>query len=643
VLGPLSACRLPPQMSGACGLCSSTSRRRSQVSVQTVRINLRDEDSEAVLASSLEWLHNRVELLLSLAPGESPPQPEVLPRFTASRLSALSIPGVGGGGGGGGMLPGFRPMTERQVLQKRRRCMLLMLKLLKRLQSATRCLDSAIRLVSDEVFCRLLPLAICANFYDMPPACEIILAKTLANLSCHRAAYSMFSSDSFVCNLVDGWSESSCLALGLCGRKICANLSTYALLNALATDSSYRPHCIYQPDVYELAKPFLATPCIDVVFINGMLGSVFYTWKQGDCPASSASEAGRTAAVKSDSNSENDAPQVTECWPRDWLAEDMPRARVLALNMKIAAMKWRGCRQTGDSSGLLPRRANEAANQLLAAGVGNRMTAFVCHSFGGLIVKQMMQVLNSSEDRLRKRLLASIRGVVFIAVPHLGRSKAVNVSRIYWRPLRQLCLSEEARYVFDGSCNVLSHLHAWFVQYAQTRPDMRVLNIIELSRTPVAPGGIGLKVCPESWADKLVGAVLRLPTDHIQICKPPNRQHESYTAVLSFLESVAKYSRGWRPSLVFGSSGLGRALASIGSGGTRSVASEASEAESSADSSDVGGHSAGRLSVDWHRPVRHFEEELRLRYGVSSARALWTRAAWLRFGVSRRPRFYDLL
>uniref|UniRef100_A0A1I8FB11 DUF676 domain-containing protein n=1 Tax=Macrostomum lignano TaxID=282301 RepID=A0A1I8FB11_9PLAT len=460
------------------------------VSVQTVRINLRDEDSEAVLASSLEWLHNRVELLLSLAPGESPSQPEVLPRFTASRLSALSIPGVGGGGGGGGMLPGFRPMTERQVLQKRRRCMLLMLKLLKRLQSATRCLDSAIRLVSDEVFCRLLPLAICANFYDMPPACEIILAKTLANLSCHRGR--LFHVLHFVCNLVDGWSESSCLALGLCGRKICANLSTYALLNALATDSSYRPHCIYQPD---------RVLHVETGRLSGFIG--FGGW--------------RTAAVKSDSNSENDAPQVTECWPRDWLAEDMPRARVLVLvssNNANPARTPRSAehenrrhevarlRQTGDSSGLLPRRANEAANQLLAAGVGNRMTAFVCHSFGGLIVKQMMQVLNSSEDRLRKRLLASIRGVVFIAVPHLRAQQGGE------REQNLLAAAPPALPVRGGQVRIrwqlqrAQHLHAWFVQYAQTRPDMRVLNIIELSRTPVAPGGIGLKVCPESWADK---------------------------------------------------------------------------------------------------------------------------------------------
>uniref|UniRef100_A0A1I8F264 Ldh_1_C domain-containing protein n=1 Tax=Macrostomum lignano TaxID=282301 RepID=A0A1I8F264_9PLAT len=73
--------------------------------------------------------------------------------------------------------------------------------------------------------------------------------------------------------------------------------------------------------------------------------------------------------------------------------------------------------------------------------------------------------------------------------------------------------------------------------------------------------------------------------------------------------------------LVFGSSGLGRALRpSIGSGGARKRSERSQATPSPAlTAATSAGHSAGRLSVDWHRPVRHFEEEAAAALRVSSA------------------------
>ena len=56
--------------------------------------------------------------------------------------------------------------------------------------------------------------------------------------------------------------------------------------------------------------------------------------------------------------------------------------------------------------------------KLKLAGVGSRPVIFVTHSFGGLVLKQMLR--EAEKDANYKPLIDNTKGVVFYAVPHLG-------------------------------------------------------------------------------------------------------------------------------------------------------------------------------------------------------------------------------
>jgi hypothetical protein len=58
--------------------------------------------------------------------------------------------------------------------------------------------------------------------------------------------------------------------------------------------------------------------------------------------------------------------------------------------------------------------------------------SFVCHSLGGLIVKQMLRSANEQQHSNSElaSLLERTRQVVFIATPHTGSGKATLIQRL---------------------------------------------------------------------------------------------------------------------------------------------------------------------------------------------------------------------
>ena len=92
-------------------------------------------------------------------------------------------------------------------------------------------------------------------------------------------------------------------------------LVTLPATRALANlDSRYGPK--YAPGVYLMlndanlkpGQPIEKSKGVDVVFLHGLLGGAFYTWRQED--AGNTRGWGRADLVSSD--------DYSYCWPRDW-------------------------------------------------------------------------------------------------------------------------------------------------------------------------------------------------------------------------------------------------------------------------------------------------------------------------------------
>ncbi|KAK4861847.1 hypothetical protein LT330_003882 [Penicillium expansum] len=263
---------------------------------------------------------------------------------------------------------------------------------------------------------------------------------------------------------------------------------------ALGTDTEYE-----FPFLQEVFSP-LESHKVDIVFVHGLNPS------------------GR-----------NDHPIQTwthsngKFWPRDFLAEDIPYARVFVYgyNSNITHPQTM-------STASIKDHANTLLN-LLDMERGPQMGSippkviFVGHSLGGLVIKQAL--LNAKEDPKYTSIRSATSGLVFFGTPHRG-AKAVELGKIAARV---------ARFVSKGHAsndllNSLEH-NSLFTRQMTDRfrhqlEDYRVVSFIEGKEVQI--GGIGpasishLVVDEESAVLGLSGlreTQLKLDADHSQMCK----------------------------------------------------------------------------------------------------------------------------
>ncbi|XP_059044812.1 uncharacterized protein LOC131840654 [Achroia grisella] len=77
------------------------------------------------------------------------------------------------------------------------------------------------------------------------------------------------------------------------------------------------------------------------------------------------------------------------CWPKDWIKEDYPNARVISINYTSDPHLWRPLWVKESKRLRLHERAQQMTEQLLALNVGEKPIIWVGHSKGGLFIKQI--------------------------------------------------------------------------------------------------------------------------------------------------------------------------------------------------------------------------------------------------------------
>ncbi|XP_020090531.1 uncharacterized protein LOC109711739 isoform X2 [Ananas comosus] len=152
-----------------------------------------------------------------------------------------------------------------------------------------------------------------------------------------------------------------------------------------------------------------AAPLFDVVFVHGLRGGPFNSWRIADNKSSTTSKAGFVE------NIDQEAGLQGTCWPREWLSSDFPCARLFTVKYKTNLTQWTG------ASLPLQEVSSMLLRKLVAAGVGSRPVVFVTHSMGGLVVKQMLyQAKLNNFDKFYQNTV----GIVFYSCPHFGSKLA---------------------------------------------------------------------------------------------------------------------------------------------------------------------------------------------------------------------------
>ncbi|KAH9088801.1 hypothetical protein Ae201684P_013015 [Aphanomyces euteiches] len=266
---------------------------------------------------------------------------------------------------------------------------------------------------------------------------------------------------------------------------------------------------IYREGVHPIVGriPSHAThsPPVDVVFIHGLRGHPFGTW--------------RTDMVSGDMER-----RAYVIWPEAFLLHDLsPESRLVTLGYDAGMVTW----SSPWPALTLEERAKLMLKGLEAAQIGthDRPVVFVTHSLGGLLAKEMLVVAAQQG----KPLVENTAGVVFMAVPHFG----ANLSSLNNDTLRALVQAHPATKDLNVNSSRLLALHTAF-------QNLKIPSL-SLAEGRPAPLGLGVNhmiVMPES-ADPRGGEGsafhLLLHAHHMDICKPPTKKDSRYSLVRDFI------------------------------------------------------------------------------------------------------------
>jgi tetratricopeptide (TPR) repeat protein len=250
-------------------------------------------------------------------------------------------------------------------------------------------------------------------------------------------------------------------------------------------------------------------PRASVVFVHGLGGHVYRTWRRG-------------------------ADDAT-FWPL-WLAQDVEGLAVYSLAYEAPASNW-----LGTAMPLQDRAVNILEVLLTEPGLRSGPVIFICHSLGGLIVKKMLLNLQAQAARRREAgdLLERVTHIVFAATPHTGSAQATWLDRLRFLAWPTSVASSlvandpalrDINVTYRGMADDRKGLLRHCIFY-ETRGTSAGMIVDEASADPGLPGDPPVPI----------------DADHVGIVKPRDRSSLLYQRVRQAIELIppgAKHRRG---------------------------------------------------------------------------------------------------
>jgi len=219
-------------------------------------------------------------------------------------------------------------------------------------------------------------------------------------------------------------------------------------------------------------------------------------------------------------------------WPR-WLADepDLATLGVYTLQYEADASEL-----TGSSMSLVNHGENILTVLKCEAALLRAPIAFICHSLGGLVLKQVLRAANEEADRdpCARRLLDQVAQIIFIATPHRGARLPVLIEKYIWFLgflYRPTVVMKSLR---EGDEPVLK-LTRWYTNFCGS--DQRAIQHLVFRETKKTHW---IMVVDEASSDPGVPSEsVPISFNHIEICKPKDRRFEVYATTLALLKNLA--------------------------------------------------------------------------------------------------------
>ena len=188
--------------------------------------------------------------------------------------------------------------------------------------------------------------------------------------------------------------------------------------------------------------------------------------------------------------------------------------RLIGCDFDSYLSKWGNDCPTQNFNRNLDERSEDMLAGLVKAGVGSRPVIFVGHSMGGLIIKKMLLLAQSSSQPSFNSLAENTKGIVFYSTPHEGSEIAKLNSVIKYIVFPSVEVQE-----LEMNHPALASLNELFKQFV----DKFKTRVISFGETiPTRHLGVDIQFVPPCSSDPGVGEFIPVPVNHIDVCKPEN-------------------------------------------------------------------------------------------------------------------------